>query len=689
MAEDRFRLTAEIGDQFSGPLKRMRTMLGEIRPTPEMRAVREELNGLAGAVQRLHGMGRGMSGRDMLGGIGLDLSVAAGIGAVVASMRALSKEALEMRHISRETGLTAQNLRALQKTGERFQIAPDTVIAGTQSFAEKLSLLRRGLGEFSGELRQKAPGIFGQLQGSKDTMDALDKYLSFLSKIKDPQTLKQYTDLMGLGGFNRLFTDGPEALGKALREEMKKAASEPDFSKQAQEAAEHWRDLKDTLEQIQRMAAPEIFKYMADFAKSTRTDIENIVALEEKLKSFADGVKSYIDNFGTAAPPEEAGKPSRRGPGAPAETEAERRIRALQGRKGSLDQQLQLMERNPGSPDYALKHSRLVEELKRVGDELEKLRNQGATAQPSSFGGGSGWGGMIHRAGWGGGFGPGSFGPGSAAAEAFNNSPQGRITRDLKGLPQPGASESTGAGAKNPAASKALADAIAGTESGKGGYNTVLGNGRYGRPDKPISTMTLDEAYAFGRTVRARHGSSSALGRYQIVGSTMKLAQRALGLSGDTLFNDETQDRMMRWIARNQGLGAWEGLKGNPGAMLRAREAMAAGGALDAPLVSPDAIEAVRRAQGKSEWERGTGLSRIRDDQVVKGGSMLAPGDMGMLQRRRLAEGGGGSPLDGSVNMAVTFRNAPPGMGISTKSSGVVKEVAVDRGTSLYGTAAQ
>ena len=151
-----------------------------------------------------------------------------------------------------------------------------------------------------------------------------------------------------------------------------------------------------------------------------------------------------------------------------------------------------------------------------------------------------------------------------------------------------------GSASSNPANSSASArmlDAIAGTESGKASYNAVLGNGRYGMPSKPVSQMTLDEAFAFGRQIKARHGSSSALGRYQIVGNTMRAAQRALGISGDATFDPAMQDRMARWIARSQGLGAWEGLKSNPRAMAAARAAMAAGGALDTPANGAEGIK--------------------------------------------------------------------------------------------------
>ncbi len=150
-----------------------------------------------------------------------------------------------------------------------------------------------------------------------------------------------------------------------------------------------------------------------------------------------------------------------------------------------------------------------------------------------------------------------------------------------------GAGESSGTGAANPEASKALANAIASVEAGPDGYDTVLGNGAYGKPDKPLSQMTLAEAREFGRSVRRRHGSSSALGRYQIVNTTRDAAQKALRLPDDTVYSAEVQDRMMRWIARNQGLGAWEGLKGSSRAMAKAREAMEQGGAREAPPAPP------------------------------------------------------------------------------------------------------
>lgn len=217
----------------------------------------------------------------------------------------------------------------------------------------------------------------------------------------------------------------------------------------------------------------------------------------------------------------------------------------------------------------------------------------------------------------GGGLAPGAPGDPAKAFGSRFYTPPGAAVPGWFGKGSPGSGGSASSNPANSAASAAMLDAIASTESGKAGYDAVLGNGRYGTPSKAVSSMTLDEAFAFGRQVRARHGSSSALGRYQIVGTTMRAAQKALGVSGDAPFDPAMQDRMARWIARSQGLGAWEGLKGNSRAMAAARAAMAQGGAQDAPNGGTSAIGAgIPGLSGNGQFD---GL-RIKGGQAIAGG---------------------------------------------------------------------
>jgi hypothetical protein len=95
-----------------------------------------------------------------------------------------------------------------------------------------------------------------------------------------------------------------------------------------------------------------------------------------------------------------------------------------------------------------------------------------------------------------------------------------------------------------------------GTANQENPYDTVLGYGRYGTPPKPLTQMTLDEVYDFGREMLAHpdnHFNSSAAGAYQIVGNTLRDLQRDMGLSGDMIFSPGLQDRMAYRLAKRRG----------------------------------------------------------------------------------------------------------------------------------------
>ncbi|MDN3713351.1 hypothetical protein QWZ10_19390 [Paracoccus cavernae] len=107
------------------------------------------------------------------------------------------------------------------------------------------------------------------------------------------------------------------------------------------------------------------------------------------------------------------------------------------------------------------------------------------------------------------------------------------------------------------AAQKGILDLIAQRESG-GDYNATLDNGRWTGGARNLVNMTLKEILALQSTMRtpenrALYGDgkgSSALGRYQIVGSTLEGLIKDLGLSGDELFSPEMQDRLAMQLLR-------------------------------------------------------------------------------------------------------------------------------------------
>lgn len=100
-----------------------------------------------------------------------------------------------------------------------------------------------------------------------------------------------------------------------------------------------------------------------------------------------------------------------------------------------------------------------------------------------------------------------------------------------------------------------LLDALAVGESG-GNYDVVYGKSKIATP-KALTEMTIDEVLAWQDQSVAAGSASSAAGKYQFIRKTLRGIKDQMGLSGDTLFNQETQDRMAVQLMRNGGYDRW------------------------------------------------------------------------------------------------------------------------------------
>jgi hypothetical protein len=98
-------------------------------------------------------------------------------------------------------------------------------------------------------------------------------------------------------------------------------------------------------------------------------------------------------------------------------------------------------------------------------------------------------------------------------------------------------------------------------------YDEVLGYGKYGSPPKPVSQMTIQEAYDFGTQMRRNpknKTNSSAIGAFQIVGSNLKEAVEKWGFKPTDLFDAEAQRKIATKLAARSDLAStWEGLQYN------------------------------------------------------------------------------------------------------------------------------
>ncbi|MDH6268273.1 muramidase (phage lysozyme) [Rhizobium sp. SG_E_25_P2] len=114
-----------------------------------------------------------------------------------------------------------------------------------------------------------------------------------------------------------------------------------------------------------------------------------------------------------------------------------------------------------------------------------------------------------------------------------------------------------------------LIGAAEGNDRGRG-YNETLGYGAYTGGAQNLTGMTLDQVRELQRQMLAHPANtfnSSAVGRYQITGRTLDSLRDELGLSGDRLFDQATQDELARALLRRRGndptalRNEWEGLR--------------------------------------------------------------------------------------------------------------------------------
>ncbi|WP_110753227.1 hypothetical protein [Phyllobacterium leguminum] len=92
------------------------------------------------------------------------------------------------------------------------------------------------------------------------------------------------------------------------------------------------------------------------------------------------------------------------------------------------------------------------------------------------------------------------------------------------------------------------------------GYNETLGYGAYTGGDRDLVNMTLDDI-DYLQTAMLAHPknklNSSALGRYQIVRTTLRKLKSSLKLVSTTRFDASLQDRLACYLMAGRGFDRW------------------------------------------------------------------------------------------------------------------------------------
>ncbi|WP_210290638.1 peptidoglycan-binding protein [Rhizobium sp. BK650] len=145
-----------------------------------------------------------------------------------------------------------------------------------------------------------------------------------------------------------------------------------------------------------------------------------------------------------------------------------------------------------------------------------------------------------------------------------------------------------------------------------GGYNTSLGFGVLTGGEKTLTNMTLNQIDAL-QTLMLNNPknkwNSSALGRYQIVRTTLRGLRTQLGLTGNELYSPDLQDRLATMLINRRGRSVpglraeWASLqKVSPAAILAAYDAPSPGSYAGPEVVTTEQPDITKILEAL--WER-------------------------------------------------------------------------------------
>lgn len=134
----------------------------------------------------------------------------------------------------------------------------------------------------------------------------------------------------------------------------------------------------------------------------------------------------------------------------------------------------------------------------------------------------------------------------------------------------------TGGGERNTLLTNVAHGESGGGPKGDYDYDSIYGDGHYGKTPLPVTQMTINDLVNWSRHTRDSHGLDAApVGRYQFITSTLQAMRDKLGLTGNELFTPQMQDRFA-WARLEETHGnpalirsAWTSWKGKSDAQIK------------------------------------------------------------------------------------------------------------------------
>lgn len=279
MTDERLRLIADMRDRLTPALRRLKTVM---QSTGRVNAFQKLARDMGLAERSAYRLGFTL-GRTVKYGAIAAAGGTALAGAALVRFGKQSADALDANAaLAKQINFSADALRTLQGTADRYNVSQEAVTAGLTKFNVSFGRLKQGQGAFYTYLKKTNPALAEQFKHVGSTESAFVLLSDAIAKTADPAKRAALVKAAGLSQeFLRFFADGPDDLRQTIKEVIRyQGLLGP---KAARDAAAYgdamdniglaWRGLRDKLTVSALPVVIPLLQDLADFMANNRERI--------------------------------------------------------------------------------------------------------------------------------------------------------------------------------------------------------------------------------------------------------------------------------------------------------------------------------------------------------------------------------------------------------------------------------
>ncbi len=277
MSTEKLRLEADMKDNASPVVRKLKKELDTIRQTPGMAEATKWFGQFEEGAKGFVKSGGDAAGVISAMGIG-GLTAAASVATLITQFKELGERTLAMKELGRQTGLTTDQVNAFARAGQSFGVGTDVMQGALNHLSSQMPEFQRNTGALYQQL-SRWPDLIRKLQG-EGTEDQLGDIFKFLGQKKlqnEPQLQKQILGaFFGSGDqLEALFARGATGfLDELKKQQASLGPITDDLLKQAQAYRDATIDFNTALTNFETGAGPAFLKQMTDLLKDAKDFVD-------------------------------------------------------------------------------------------------------------------------------------------------------------------------------------------------------------------------------------------------------------------------------------------------------------------------------------------------------------------------------------------------------------------------------